>query len=103
MRGPTRRVSSNTVHYCSTGVTTVVLEVGLLLFFSLAPHIGLLPVTSSEPGRFFPSHDRQGTGGPSYIYSRYKRLGSTKLPEEAFPITFSKDGYRTPWIKKFLS
>ncbi|CAM9568432.1 unnamed protein product, partial [Laminaria digitata] len=53
--------------------------------------------------KFTEGHSLEGTGGPTYIYSRYKRLGSTKLPEEAFPITFSKDGYRTPWIKKFLS
>lgn len=44
----------------------------------------------------------QGTGGPTYIYSRYKGLGSTALPEEAFPVTFSRDGYRTKWIDTFL-
>ncbi|CAM9554285.1 unnamed protein product [Ectocarpus sp. 6 AP-2014] len=52
--------------------------------------------------RFIDGHSLQRTGGPSYIYSRYKSLDSNRLPEEAFPITFSKDGYRTGWIDTFL-
>eukprot|EP00752_Nemacystus_decipiens_P006417 g5780.t2 len=53
--------------------------------------------------RFIDGHSLQGTGGPTYIYSRYKGLDSTVLPEEAFPVTFSRDGQRTKWIDTFLA
>eukprot|EP00903_Cladosiphon_okamuranus_P012519 g11722.t2 len=53
--------------------------------------------------RFIDGHSLQGTGGPTYIYSRYKGLESTALPEEAFPVTFSQEGYRTKWIETFLA
>ncbi|CAM9813026.1 unnamed protein product, partial [Hapterophycus canaliculatus] len=53
--------------------------------------------------RFIDGHSLQGTGGPSYIYSRYKGLDNNELPEEAFPVTFSQGGYRTRWIDTFLS
>ncbi|CAN0294158.1 unnamed protein product [Pylaiella littoralis] len=52
--------------------------------------------------RFIDGHSLQGTGGPSYIYSRYKMLDSNALPEEAFPVTFSREGHRTSWIETFL-
>lgn len=65
------------------------------------PHIGMVQLLYHLSIRD-PSTS-QGTGGPSYIYSRYKGLDSNELPEEAFPVTFSKDGYRTRWIDTFLS
>ncbi|CAM9444088.1 unnamed protein product [Choristocarpus tenellus] len=44
----------------------------------------------------------EGSAGPTYIYGRYKRNGRNMLPEEAFPVTYSTDGYRTPWIDEYL-
>ena len=39
----------------------------------------------------------------SYIYSRYKKVGSTEMDESYFPITWREDGYRTPWIDDYIS
>ncbi|EGG17698.1 hypothetical protein DFA_08694 [Cavenderia fasciculata] len=38
-----------------------------------------------------------------YIYGRYKSVGSTKMDESFFPITYSKDGYRSSTIDYFIT
>ena len=42
-----------------------------------------------------------GDQRPNYIYGRYKLLGDTGLREQFFPVTFSADGYRSPWIEAY--
>jgi ectoine hydroxylase-related dioxygenase (phytanoyl-CoA dioxygenase family) len=37
-----------------------------------------------------------------YIYSRYRRAGSLEMDEGFFPILWRKDGYRSPWIARYL-
>ena len=40
---------------------------------------------------------------PHYLFGRYKLTGSTELHESFWPIVWSANGYRTPWIDTFLS
>ncbi len=42
------------------------------------------------------------TNGTGRIYGRYKRLSDNEMDENYFPITWRKDGYRTPGIKTFV-
>jgi len=37
----------------------------------------------------------------SYIYNRYKRVGDTAMDESFFPIMWTKDGYRTPFLDAY--
>ena len=39
----------------------------------------------------------------SYIYSRYKKVGSVDMDESYFPITWRSDGYRTPWLDAYVT
>jgi hypothetical protein len=39
----------------------------------------------------------------SYIYSRYKKVGSLDMDESYFPITWREDGYRTPWLDGYIA
>ena len=39
----------------------------------------------------------------SYIYSRYKKVGSVEMDESYFPILWQNDGRRTPWIDRYVS
>lgn len=39
----------------------------------------------------------------SYIYSRYRKAGSTDLDESFFPILWREDGYRTPWLDAYIA
>ncbi len=41
--------------------------------------------------------------GVSYIYNRYKRVGDTTMDESFFPILWTEDGYRTPWLDDYVS
>jgi phytanoyl-CoA hydroxylase len=38
---------------------------------------------------------------PGYIYGRYKRVGSLEMDENFFPILWTTDGYRTPFLKDY--
>lgn len=38
----------------------------------------------------------------SYIYSRYKRVGSVEMDESYFPVLWRSDGYRTPWLDDYI-
>lgn len=37
-----------------------------------------------------------------YIYSRYKKFGSCEMDESYFPITWRRDGYRSPFLDEYL-
>lgn len=39
--------------------------------------------------------------GVGYIYGRYKMFGSNKMDETFFPISYTKDGYRSPMLAEF--
>lgn len=39
--------------------------------------------------------------GAGYIYGRYKRVGDTTMDENFFPILWTKDGYRSPWLDNY--
>ena len=39
----------------------------------------------------------------SYIYSRYRKMGSTGMDESYFPVLWQKDGYRTPWLQDYIA
>ncbi len=41
--------------------------------------------------------DRPG----GYIVRRYQRCGETTMDESFFPILWSKDGHRTPWLETY--
>jgi 2-oxoglutarate-dependent dioxygenase len=41
--------------------------------------------------RFHPEH-------VDPVYSRYRRVGDLSLDESFFPIVWTRDGYRTPWL-----
>ena len=49
----------------------------------------------SSEARFHP--DTTG-----YLYSRYKRFGDDAMDESFFPITWRRDGYRSPFIDPYL-
>ncbi|QYO64768.1 phytanoyl-CoA dioxygenase family protein [Leptolyngbya sp. 7M] len=36
-----------------------------------------------------------------YIYGRYKRIGETTMDESFFPILWTQDGYRTPFLNDY--
>lgn len=38
-----------------------------------------------------------------YIYSRYKKFGTSEMDESYFPITWRRDGYRSPFLAEYLS
>jgi ectoine hydroxylase-related dioxygenase (phytanoyl-CoA dioxygenase family) len=38
----------------------------------------------------------------SYIYSRYKKVGSVEMEESYFPVLWRSDGYRTPWLDDYI-
>jgi phytanoyl-CoA hydroxylase len=41
--------------------------------------------------------------GAGYIYGRYKRVGDTTMDENFFPILWTDDGYRTPFLADYCS
>jgi phytanoyl-CoA hydroxylase len=55
---------------------------------SLAVH------TLSSAARFQPT-------GAGYIYGRYKRAGDTMMDENFFPILWTQNGYRTPFLETY--
>jgi len=38
----------------------------------------------------------------SYIYSRYRRADDLTMDESFFPILWTQDGYRTPFLASYL-
>ena len=51
----------------------------------------------------FPSDARFQPKGVSYgyIFSRYRSIGTTTMDESFFPILWTKDGYRTPFLAEY--
>ena len=39
----------------------------------------------------------------SYIYSRYKKVGSVEMDESYFPVLWREDGYRTAWLDAYMA
>lgn len=39
----------------------------------------------------------------SYIYSRYKKVGSVEMDESYFPVLWRDDGYRTAWLDAYMA
>lgn len=39
----------------------------------------------------------------SYIYNRYKRVGDDRMDESFFPILWTRDGYRSPWLDDHMN
>ena len=39
----------------------------------------------------------------SYIYSRYRKVGSVEMDESFFPVLWREDGYRTPWLDRYIA
>jgi len=39
----------------------------------------------------------------NYIYGRYKLFNSNEMIEDFFPITYTKSGYVSPFIKDYLN
>lgn len=39
----------------------------------------------------------------SYIYSRYKKVGSVEMDESYFPVLWTREGYRTPWLDAYIA
>lgn len=39
--------------------------------------------------------------GYGYIYSRYRSVGSTTMDESFFPILWTQEGYRTPFLQEY--
>jgi hypothetical protein len=58
------------------------------------PRRALVAHCMSSEARFHPS-----TVG--YLYSRYKRFGDDSMDETFFPITWRRDGYRSPFIEPY--
>lgn len=50
--------------------------------------------TLSSDAKFQPT-------GAGYIYGRYKRVGDTTMDENFFPILWTRDGYRTPFLADY--
>jgi hypothetical protein len=49
----------------------------------------------SSPARFHPTE-------VSYIYSRHRRVDDLTMDEGFFPILWTQDGYRTPFLATYL-
>jgi ectoine hydroxylase-related dioxygenase (phytanoyl-CoA dioxygenase family) len=60
-----------------------------------APRRAVVAHCISSVATFHPRHI-------SYIYSRYKKVGSTDMDESHFPVLWTSEGYRTPWLDAYI-
>jgi Phytanoyl-CoA dioxygenase (PhyH) len=60
------------------------------------PRRSIIAHCISSAARFHPSEI-------SYIYSRYKKMGSTDMDESYFPVLWREDGHRTPWLDAYIA
>ena len=60
------------------------------------PRRALVSHCISSAARFHPTEI-------SYIYSRYKRIGDETMDESFFPILWTRDGRRSPFLEDYLS
>ena len=58
---------------------------------SVRPACRDLTPRAGPSARFHPEHTDP-------VYSRYRRVGDLSLDESFFPIVWTRDGYRTPWL-----
>lgn len=63
---------------------------------SAQPRRSLVSHCLSSAARFHPSE-------VSYIYSRYRRVDDLTMDESFFPILWTKDGYRSPFLASYLA
>ncbi|TDQ84607.1 ectoine hydroxylase-related dioxygenase (phytanoyl-CoA dioxygenase family) [Dongia mobilis] len=59
------------------------------------PRRSLVAHCLSSEARFHPTE-------VSYIYSRYRRRDDLAMDESYFPILWRADGYRSPWLARYL-
>ncbi len=68
---------------------------------------GSAPNTRSDKIRrslgvhLLPDHTQFRPTGASYIFGRYKRVGDTTMDENFFPILWTQEGYRTPFLADY--
>ncbi len=60
------------------------------------PRRSLVSHCLSSAARFHPTE-------VSYIYSRYRRVDDLTMDESFFPILWTQDGYRTPFLARYLA
>lgn len=65
------------------------------------------PNRGNQPRRSVVSHcfssdTRFHESNVSYIYNRYKKVGSTEMDESFFPILWTQDGKRSAWLDGYL-
>jgi phytanoyl-CoA hydroxylase len=39
----------------------------------------------------------------AYVFGRYRRIGDMTMDESFFPITWTRDGYRSPWLADYCA
>lgn len=80
---------------------------GACTFFDGRVWHGSEPNLSPQPRRALGLHwirgDAQLVANPTYLFGRYKLADSQQLHESFWPVVWSVDGYRTPWIDRFLA
>ncbi|WP_175656967.1 phytanoyl-CoA dioxygenase family protein [Burkholderia ambifaria] len=88
-------------------IHTVQCEAGACTFFDGRIWHGSEPNRTKWARRAFGVHwirgDAELADNPHYLFGRYKLVGSRQLHESFWPIVWSADGYRTPWIDQFLA
>jgi len=63
---------------------------------SSQPRRSLVSHCLSSAARFHPTE-------VNYIYSRYRRVGDSTMDESFFPILWTRDGYRTPFLAGYVT
>lgn len=69
---------------------------------------GSAPNTTDRPRRSLVAHCMRSDarfaeeGGVSPVYSRYRRQDTDDMDEAFFPILWTRDGYRSPWLRHAL-
>ena len=49
-----------------------------------------------------PSTTRFHPTNTTHVYARYRRHGDTSMDESFFPVVWTRDGYRTPWLDGYI-
>ena len=50
-----------------------------------------------------PSTARFHPTNTTHVYARYRRHADTSMDESFFPILWTRDGYRTPWLNDYVA
>lgn len=90
----------------SASIHRVQCPAGACTFFHGRTWHGSEPNHASQARRAYGVHwirgDAQLGDRPEYLFGRYKLSGSRQLHESFWPIVWSADGYRTPWVDEFI-